>query len=168
MKTVLNLLSEKPIVRGQNVRQAASSCQKALLPKENKNIIMEMWLADIFRIQSYSWIEVSMSEIIVANFQAPSIHVVHTRCGNKENRIHAPNFYLKKSDDRNVYSLHSDVNVVPYPYTASCEFCTVESSAAGHLVVCYTKVTPLLLSLHPRTRTWFLWLSGRLWLWICF
>ena len=35
------------------------------------------------------------------------------------------------------------------PYTASCKFSTVRSSAAGHLVLCYSRVASLLLSLHP-------------------
>ena len=54
---------------------------------------------------------------------------------------------------------------LPDPYTAPCEFSTVGSSAAGHLVLCCSRVASLLLSLHPRTRTWFLWaqtwFSGR-------
>ena len=45
---------------------------------------------------------------------------------------------------------------LPYPYTAPCEFSTVGSSAAGHLVLSCSRVASLLLSLHPRTQTWFL------------
>ena len=42
------------------------------------------------------------------------------------------------------------------PYTAPCEFSTVGSSAAGRLVLNCSRVASLLLSLNPRTRTWFL------------
>ena len=51
------------------------------------------------------------------------------------------------------------------PYTAPCEFSTVGSSAAGHLELSCSRVASLLLTLHPRTRPWFLWaqtwFSGR-------
>ena len=46
---------------------------------------------------------------------------------------------------------------LPDPYTAPCKFSTVGSSAAGHLVLSCSRIASILLSLHPRTRTWFLW-----------
>ena len=54
---------------------------------------------------------------------------------------------------------------LPDPYTTPCEFSTVGSSTAGHLVLCCSRVASLLFSLHPRTWIWFLWaqtwFSGR-------
>jgi len=70
---------------------------------------------------------------------------------------------LKKIRPSKCYPLQC--SPLPDPYTAPCEFSTVGGSAAGHLVLCCLRVASLLLSLHPRTRTWFLWaqtwFSGR-------
>ena len=61
---------------------------------------------------------------------------------------------LKKIRQSKCYPLQC--SPLPDPYTAACEFSTVGSSAAGHLVLCCSRVASLLLSLHPRTQTWFL------------
>ena len=62
---------------------------------------------------------------------------------------------LKKIRQSKCYPLQC--SPLPDPYTAPCEFSTVGSSAAGHLVLCCSRVVSLLLSLHPWTQTWFLW-----------
>jgi len=61
---------------------------------------------------------------------------------------------LKKIRQSKCYPLQC--SPLPDPYTSPCEFSTVGSSAAGHLVLCCSRVASLLLSLHPRTQTWFL------------
>jgi len=79
------------------------------------------------------------------------------------NRIHALTLYWKKIRQSKCYPLQC--SPLPDPYTAQWKFSTVGSSPAGHLVLCCSRVVSLLLSLHPRTRTWFLWaqtwFSGR-------
>ena len=81
----------------------------------------------------------------------------------RRNRINALTLYWKKIRQLKCYPLQC--SPLPNPYTAPCEFSTVGSSAAGHLVLCCSRVASLLLSLNPWTRTWFLWaqtwFSGR-------
>ena len=61
---------------------------------------------------------------------------------------------LKKNQTMKCYPLQC--SPLPDPYTAPCKFSTVGSSAAGHLVLCCSRVVSLLLSLYPRPRTCFL------------
>jgi len=58
---------------------------------------------------------------------------------------------LKKIRQSKCYPLQC--SPLPDPYTAPCEFSTVGNNAAGHLVLCCSRVASLLLSLHPRTCT---------------